>query len=184
MTDTHFGHTNIHDFCQRPIGFEDKILQNLKNTVSENDVLIHLGDVAWYQEEKWHQELMNIKTFRKWLVKGNHDRKSMSWYLDRGWDFVGDTLSLHIYNKKVIFSHIPLIGLTANNPNFDYNIHGHFHNLEIERIKKYENHILCRLNNKHLLLYMEHNYMPFNLERVLVDAKDNYTSKYYTFNRL
>jgi len=184
ITDTHFGHERIHDFCNRPKGFEDKIFKHLNECIKENDILIHLGDVAWYDESKWHQKLMEIPCFRKWLVKGNHDRKSNSWYLDQGWDFVGETLSLNMYSTRVIFSHIPLISITANNKNFDYNIHGHFHNLDMKRIQKYESHITKHLNNKHILLKMEHHYKPYNLERILVDVKNDYTSEYYTFNKM
>jgi len=184
ITDTHFGHENIHKFCERPIGFEEKIFKHLKRDVGENDILIHLGDVAWFDESYWHQKIMEIPCFRKWLVKGNHDRKSNSWYLDKGWDFVGKTLSLDMYKKKVIFSHIPLIGITANNQDWDYNIHGHFHNLGVDRIIEHEYHIFKHLNHKHILLKMEHHYKPYNLERVLVDVRDDYTSEYYTFNKV
>ena len=59
---------------------------------------------------------------RKWLVKGNHDKKSYTWYLTHGWDFVGDSIRLYIHGKYVHFSHIP-------NPNDYYlNVHGHLHN--------------------------------------------------------
>ena len=45
-TDTHFGHTNIMKWAERPEGFESLILKNLKHALNSNDILIHLGDVA------------------------------------------------------------------------------------------------------------------------------------------
>ncbi len=184
ITDTHFGHEKIKEFCDRPDDFESKLLKYMKECIGVNDVLIHLGDVAWYDEAKWHAEIMNVPCFRKWLIKGNHDRKTQSWYLNQGWDFVGETLSMNIYKKRLIFSHKPLLNLTASDKTLDFNIHGHFHNL-IRRVGRFEPFIARKLNNKHLLVQMEHHYRPYNLETLLATAnKQDYTSNHYTFNKV
>lgn len=183
IADTHFNHEKIHDFCDRPVGFEETILKNMKECIREDDILIHLGDVSWRDDGNWHDRIMEIPCFKRWLVKGNHDTKTQSWYLDRGWDFVGKSLSLNMFNKRVIFSHKPLISITANNTDFDYNIHGHFHNM-IHRVAKYEPEIARKLNNKHILIKLEHHYKPLNLEKVLADIKSDYSTDYYTFNKV
>jgi len=185
ITDTHFNHQKIHDFCDRPVGFEETILKNMENCIGENDVLIHLGDVAWKDDGYWHNRIMEIPCFRRWLVKGNHDRKTQSWYLNRGWDFVGKTLSLDIHNRRIIFSHIPLIDFRIDSSNFDYNIHGHFHNLA-HRVAANEPHIAKHLHSKHILIKLEHLYKPQKLETIIneIEARNDYSSEYFTFNKM
>jgi len=184
ITDTHFGHEKIKHFCSRPDDFEHRLLKYMREAIQEQDILIHLGDVAWYNEARFHKQILDVPCFRKWLVKGNHDRKTMSWYLNQGWDFVGESLSLNIYNKKVIFSHKPLTNICANDKTIDYNIHGHFHNL-IKRVDMFEPNIARSLNSKHILLQMEHHYKPFNLESLLANVnKQDFSSNHFTFNKV
>ena len=66
-------------------------MKNCIHDISENDILIHIGDVAWKNEKYWHKKLINeIPAKKKWLIKGNHDRRTYSWYVERGWDFIGE----------------------------------------------------------------------------------------------
>ena len=49
--DTHFGHTNIIKYCNRPFktpeDMNNVMLTNINITVGENDTYWHLGDFAW-----------------------------------------------------------------------------------------------------------------------------------------
>jgi calcineurin-like phosphoesterase family protein len=122
-TDTHFGHDKMIEFCGRPRNFEEIIKKKILKVVLAGDLFIHLGDICIGNDEihnKWFTE--NIKC-KKILVKGNHDKKSNSWYLSRGWDFVCESFSDKFFGKRVLFSHAP-----QKSNNFDINIHGHFHN--------------------------------------------------------
>ena len=94
ITDTHFGHDSMMKLCGRPEGFSEKILINLNRTVHCPDVLIHLGDICIGKEEYWHSELMKWACCKKWLIRGNHDKKSDMWYLNHGWDFVAEMQEL------------------------------------------------------------------------------------------
>ena len=158
ITDTHFGHENIVSWCQRPADHEARMMKNLKSTVRENDILIHLGDVAWRDIEHWHMELLSIKAKRKWLVRGNHDKKSILRYLDYGWDFCADSFSLNMYGKNILFSHKPQI-----DSGYDINIHGHFHNADHRR---HEPELVAIKNDKQVLLMVEHDYRPFSLRKI------------------
>ena len=53
VTDTHFGHNKMYEYCDRPIGFEDKILKQIKHKVKSDDILINLGDICIYRDEYW-----------------------------------------------------------------------------------------------------------------------------------
>lgn len=159
LTDTHLGHARIKDYCQRPDGFEERIFENL-GCVQKDDVLIHLGDICFRDDEYWHLRLMTSCEGRKWLVKGNHDNQDAAWYLNNGWDFVADEIGLEIHDKMILFSHKPVFDLY----HYDFNIHGHYHNnLHRNEDKK--------RTKKHLLIMLEHEYKPLSLTEILDNVR-------------
>jgi calcineurin-like phosphoesterase family protein len=162
-TDTHLGHTMLTDNNLRPLGFEDKILKGLMSVIKEGDVLIHLGDVSFGGDAMWSEKLKELPC-KRWLLRGNHDKHSLSWYLSHGWDFVADTIAIEHFGYKIIFSHIPHpLG------SYSFNIHGHFHDTDH---RKHEPEMSAILTDKHYLLALElNNYQPWNLRAVLEDFK-------------
>ena len=122
ITDTHFGHKKMEEYCGRPSDFEKRIFQGLKK-IKPDDVVIHLGDFCIGEDSKWH-DLWNSALFsnKRILVKGNHDKKSNTWYYSHGWHAVVDSFNLNYNGKLITFSHIPIKGIQ------NINIHGHFHN--------------------------------------------------------
>jgi calcineurin-like phosphoesterase family protein len=157
LADSHFGHNKMKEYCSRPEGFEEKILNNLCNTVTSEDVLIHLGDFCIYREEYWHQRFIDCCDGKRWLIKGNHDHKSNTWYLKHGWDFVGDEVKLEMFGKVILLSHKPVTGRS----DFALNVHGHLHNTT-DRPERSEG-----LTEQHRLIVMEHEYLPVNLRKVV-----------------
>lgn len=164
------------DYCGRPIGFEELLLKELK-VVSDHDVLIHLGDFCIGKDEYWHNEFMRTVNGKKWLLRGNHDGKSNSWYLDHDWDFVGEQILDTYFGKKILFSHVPKKDIGE----FDLNIHGHFHNslhrlLEgkyvVDGEKERNKEDLAVLTAKHKLLAVEFTeYKPVLLEKFITPAR-------------
>jgi calcineurin-like phosphoesterase family protein len=165
ISDTHFGHDNITEFCGRPDDFEDRILMGLVNNVGPNDILIHLGDICFGRNaNEWHEKLMSIKCYKKWLAIGNHDPKSNIWYLEHGWDYVSYRLSMSMYGKKILFSHKPMA-----DDGYDINIHGHFHNIDHRR---HEPELVAIKNDKQFLISMEEtNYQPVHLRNIVEGKK-------------
>ena len=164
-TDTHLGHEKLLEYG-RPERFSEKILKGVRNTVRRKDVLIHLGDICIGNDMYWHEELLrrtlSVST-KKWLVKGNHDRKSDTWYLNNGWDFVSDRIYLEKFGAKILFSHIP-VGIIGDYT-FDINIHGHFHDSDHRRN---EPEISAILSDRNILVALEYtNYMPVNLKKIV-----------------
>ena len=51
VPDTHLGHENIKKYCNRPDNFERLIEKNWNETITENDTVIHLGDISF--KEDW-----------------------------------------------------------------------------------------------------------------------------------
>ncbi len=77
-SDTHFGHANIIKYCNRPFkdaGEMDRfIVENWNNTVKFDDVVYHMGDVAFASPERIKHIVTNLNGY-KILILGNHDRK-------------------------------------------------------------------------------------------------------------
>lgn len=118
-TDFHFGHKKMLEVGRQP-GYEQKILKQLSQ-IPDDDTLIFLGDFCIGNDEKWHHEI-NQFWFRKWLIRGNHDDKSTSWYLSHGWNAICNEMTMEIYGEWLSFSHNPM-GVS----DCDVNIHGHLH---------------------------------------------------------
>ncbi len=161
ISDTHFGHDEMVEYCNRPKTFNEYLLASLSKDIGQDDVFIHLGDICIGRDEYWHSQLMdNCKAFKKWLVLGNHDSKSISWYLNHGWDFVSYTINLKMFGKSILFSHRP----KADN-GYDLNIHGHLHNQghrDGEDIR----------NEKQILIAVENTgYRAVNLKTICLKTK-------------
>jgi calcineurin-like phosphoesterase family protein len=161
IADTHLGHDQLLEYAGRPTCFEDTILENVRKTVQSDGVLIHLGDVCIGNDAMWHEHLLS-SSGKKWLIKGNHDSKSTSWYLAHGWDFVGDSLTLKMFGHEILFSHYPIVAGT-----YTLNIHGHFHNSDHRR---HEPEFAAIKNDKQVLVMMEHHYMPQDLRKIVGSA--------------
>ena len=157
ISDTHFGHDKIIEYCQRPQDHEKLILRNLMIT-SSDCVLIHLGDICIGDDAKWHKTMWKHWNGRKILTQGNHDTKSASWYLEHGWDFVCESFKMEYCGKKICFSHKP----QPWDGDWEINVHGHLHNLghrekEFKELKQWH-----RLYSPELM-----NYQPIELSKFI-----------------
>ena len=129
VADTHFGHDMLVNRGYRPADFAERLLKNIDEMVGPDDVLLHLGDVNIYKNEFWHQRLRDaVPTGKLWLVRGNHDRQTDSWYIDHGWDWVGDSMTLRKFGRDINITHRP-IDLSTYADNY-VNIHGHLHTMD------------------------------------------------------
>ena len=162
-TDTHFGHEKMIKLCGRPRDFDGLILKGLKE-VPRDAILIHLGDFCIGSDELWHQAFMAAtkQCKRRILVRGNHDHKSTSWYLDHGWDWVCDRILLECFGVNILFSHAPVVELQPLG--IDLNIHGHLHNTGHHPDAN-------RIAMKSKLLAIENtDYKPVNLEKFISNS--------------
>ncbi len=83
VSDTHFNHKNIIDYCNRPFNSVDEmnnvLIQNWNATVSNNDIIYHLGDFALGRKDTIMEITSNLNG-KKYLIRGNHDNWSVSFY--------------------------------------------------------------------------------------------------------
>jgi len=123
LPDPHLGHSYLVKKNIRPAGFEEQIIKFIKTHVLFYDVLICLGDFTFFGKNEYTEKFAEASKCTKWLTRGNHDERSIHWYLSHGFNMVADEIKLTIYGKVVLLSHIPIV----NRNDFDICIHGHLH---------------------------------------------------------
>jgi calcineurin-like phosphoesterase family protein len=101
------------------------------------------------------------RTDQRRRERGNHDRKSNSWYLANGWDFVADEMTVTLFGMRIAFSHKPLTSYLY--PGTGINIHGHHHNTL--------HHPEDQVTSRHKLVCIEHGYAPVTLQQLLTGTK-------------
>ena len=156
-SDTHFGHQlNI-----RKPGFEEVILKFISERVGEDDILLNLGDFCWHSHEYWTKKYMEASKCKKWLVLGNHDKKSVQWHMGHGFDFVADAIVIKRFGEDILLTHKPQEWFGQ----YDINVHGHLHNNSIDTIRVKDKESFDVLNNKQVLVQLEDNgYQCFTLD--------------------
>ena len=123
ISDTHFYHTKIGEYCERPDGWEKLIVDNWNETVKPNDVVLHLGDFA-FGNKYMAKDVRDLLNGRIIMVKGNHDRHGVAWFSDVGIEAITPFIICRD-NARYLFSHVPQYPLDDG----VLNIHGHVHNI-------------------------------------------------------
>ena len=77
ISDTHFLHDNIIKYCNRPEDFNKLLIKNWKNAVTDEDTVLHLGDVAcgFTGREDKLKQIFDLLPGKKYLIRGNHDTR-------------------------------------------------------------------------------------------------------------
>lgn len=90
ISDTHFYHSNIIRFAERPFKTVEQMnktmMDNWNERVDKNDTIIHLGDVGFFKDAHQMTELISKLNGNKILIKGNHDRYTKAQYHTAGFD--------------------------------------------------------------------------------------------------
>lgn len=156
ISDTHFYHTNIIKYCGRPFRscseMNEKMISKWNGTVTSKDLVIHLGDFTVYGKSDKVAEICSRLKGKKILVRGNHDRKSLHWYLTHGFDFVCDEFVI----GYILFTHRPVKIREFLLMPFKLNVHGHLHEKDSPHKELYENVCVEKTN-----------YYPVNLDCIL-----------------
>lgn len=93
-SDTHFGHTNIIKYCNRPFRntheMNEALISNWNEKVRPEDEVWHLGDFAFGKGADFERikVIFNRLNGRKNLILGNHDKRGQMERL--GWDSIQD----------------------------------------------------------------------------------------------
>lgn len=127
IADTHFGHTNIIRYSNRPFNtveeMDAELIKRWNETVRPIDKVFMLGDFTMRPSKQYLASLVAQLSGKISLVMGNHDVLRVKDYYEAGFDYVSRyPIVIH---KFIILSHAPLF-VTNNLPYF--NIYGHVHN--------------------------------------------------------
>lgn len=157
VSDTHFGHHNIIQYCNRPFGSVEEMNAHLvaewNKVVKPHDKVYHLGD---FVINKKHIHIGKMLNGKKRLVIGNHDplHSNLQDYLDAGFEaFYGSVEKF----KGLVLSHIPV------HPNsirrWGSCVHGHIHDKSLT-------------DNRYVNVCVEATgYRPLSLEEVYEKAE-------------
>jgi len=109
-SDTHFGHTNIIQYCARPFSDVDHMNEMLikawNDRVQPGDIVYHLGDFSMGKKENVNiRKRLNGKVI---LVKGNHDRKDEVMKEAGFVDGIHRNLSVQLDGLWLYLAHIPI----------------------------------------------------------------------------
>jgi calcineurin-like phosphoesterase family protein len=106
-SDTHFGHENIVEFCNRPFGsvfaMDEGLIANWNARVRDGDTVYHLGDFCWGNAQLW-------KRFRERLngnicfIRGNHDKQVNQ----KLFQWVKDYAEIMVDGQRIILFHYPM----------------------------------------------------------------------------
>lgn len=140
ISDTHFGHKRIIQYCNRPwnhgkdengeiiatdedvIAMDNEIIRRWNSVVKPDDIVWHLGDFALGGKQVAERVFPQLNGKIN-LVMGNHDHWKIDWYYGLGFNRVYDrNVIIHDF---VILTHTPLMFLNNNCPFFQ--IFGHVH---------------------------------------------------------
>lgn len=111
-SDTHFNHTNILRYCQRPFrnvdDMNEQMIANWNETVSEDDVIFHLGDFCLGGAVEWTRilDLLNGKIY---LIMGNHDLKNIRQGLMGRFEHVAMQMLIEVGKRRIYLNHYPFL---------------------------------------------------------------------------
>lgn len=127
-SDTHFGHTKVIEYCNRPFEtveeMDAELVRRWNDCVQPGDEVWHLGDFAFrgrqYQEALIPQLAGNVH-----LVLGNHDAR-MAAGVKKMFASVHDYREIDLEGRKVVLSHFPFERWNKMHYG-SWHLHGHCH---------------------------------------------------------
>ncbi len=125
VSDMHFGHKNIIEFCKRPYDsvehMDAELVWRWNDVVGSADTVYHLGDWAFHNYERIGE--LNGKIFS---VPGNHDHeraKKLLPFLANG--FTEEVHYLKVSpDRRFVLCHYPFESWRRE---YKYHLHGHAH---------------------------------------------------------
>ena len=173
ISDTHFLHDNIINYCDRPQNHNQIMIKNWVSVVKPEDTIIHLGDVAcgFKGREDKLESIFKILTGHKILIKGNHDTRDNDFYYNLGFEKIHEYFIIN----NILLSHYPLITSINDKKEVRDKIYELF---EVFSSKNCSYHIHGHTHRKHSLLPFAFNcsverinYTPITIEKCLENLK-------------
>ncbi|QIG65770.1 metallophosphatase domain-containing protein [Ochrobactrum phage vB_OspM_OC] len=127
LADTHFFHTNIIRYCNRPFDSVDTmnvfLIRAWNESIAPDDVVIFGGDFTFCLKPELIQPIFDQLNGEKIMIKGNHDPRSKMEAM--GWTDIRDSLEIE---PGILFTHYPVTETGI----CEVNIHGHVHGAKVD----------------------------------------------------
>ncbi len=185
ISDTHFGHSNIIEYCKRPFKDADHMdavmIKRWQARVRPWDTVYHLGDVmltARKTDEELRQFIDQLPG-KKILILGNHD-KSAERMMDFGFTHAVESAVVSVLGfsgMRVVLNHYPLtfkpLSFSRDGIPPDYVLHGHIHNSTEEmRREIHEKNELVHIPSFNINCCVEMwNYEPCTIQHIIKKHK-------------
>jgi calcineurin-like phosphoesterase family protein len=165
-SDSHYFHTNIIKYCDRP--FKDVIEMNQElvkrwNNVIDNDTIVfHLGDFCLGRTDT-ALHILNSLNGKIYFIKGNHDKTVLAKsYTKKRFEWIKDDYEFYYNDIHFLLTHRPLCSLTKNT----IVLHGHVHK-RTNILEKHGSNILLDIGVD------AWNFTPISLEKIIHYINDN-----------
>lgn len=132
VSDTHFNHGNILNYCKRPYETVEQMNEDLikrwNSVVKPNDTVFHLGDFMFGNIGRFwdFRSRLNGKIY---LIHGNHDYKLMcEGNIEEGFEDICSQMNIVVNGQKIYLSHFPFLafdGIYKEKPSWQ--LFGHVH---------------------------------------------------------
>ena len=162
--DTHFSHANIIKYDGRPYAsphlHDEAIIKNWNRCIDKNDIVFHLGDVAFFKNPDQCENILKRLNGRIYLIEGNHDKELLKHsHLKAYFQMVTNYLKVTVkdeeyHDQDIILFHYPMEEWDGAFHG-TWHLHGHVHgNLKTKIKNRLEVSINCI------------NYKPINYDQI------------------
>ena len=128
-SDTHFNHTNIIRFCNRPFKdvshMNETIISNWNRVVGHDDIVFHLGDFCLGGSAEWINVLSRLNG-KIYLITGNHDVKNLIQDYRKYFEQVVMQMYIEADKQKIYLNHCPFL-CYGGSYNGTWQLFGHVH---------------------------------------------------------
>lgn len=127
-SDTHFGHTKILGFCNRPFAtveeMDNALIKNWNDRVGHGDIVYHLGDFALVKDLSLIEKYVRRLNGQIHLIMGNHDQKRAKGLI--GFADVKPYKEITVGEQKIVLLHYAM--KVWNKSHYGaWQLHGHSH---------------------------------------------------------
>ena len=137
-SDTHFYHSNIIKYCDRPFAhsgdMNEELVRKWNEVIPPDGVVFHLGDVSLNARPNSLDKLLHSLNGTKYLIIGNHERDALrKEYIRSQWEGIYDIAEIFIndvevtYKKQhIVMCHYPMLTWNASHRG-SWQLFGHVH---------------------------------------------------------
>lgn len=111
-SDTHFWHTNIIKYCNRPFidieEMNEEIIKRWNDKVGKDDIVFHLGDFAFCGSSQY-KTLLERLNGKITLILGNHDWRNIKEGYISKFNGVYQQLRIKVDDQRIYLNHFPFL---------------------------------------------------------------------------